>query len=456
MAGIGFELRKFLKDESWGGIAKTYTYAGIISSGPWVLSILGIMLVGMISVSRVNSPILVMEFLVSVTYLMSCSLIFTGLLQLVFTRFVADRLYEGNRDKVLPNLIGAIALTTSLSAGLGASLLLLFFEQELIYQLLMLVNFVVLCNIWIVVVFTAGMKKYKTILLVFFFSYAAIVLSSLIVQSLGTNGLLLAFLAGHTLLLFSLLILTVQEYDSEEFIRFDFLKRTKIFPSLIFIGLFFNMGVWIDKWIFWFTEDTSDAVSGVLRASVIYDLPIFLAYLAIIPGMASFLVKIETDFAEVYQQYFSAVESGETLDEIESLRVKMVITIREAIYQIFKVQGSTILIFFLLGPTIIEWLGISPLYIHLYYVDLAAVGMQVLFLAVLNIFFYLDFLKNALFMTAGLLLMNGVLSFLSLQMGPMFYGYGFALSITLMTFIGIALLSAKLNRLNYLTFMLQK
>jgi uncharacterized membrane protein len=313
----------------------------------------------------------------------------------------------------------------------------------------------VLCNIWIIVVFTAGMKKYKTILWVFFFSYTLIVLNSFIVQSLGTNGLLLAFLAGHTLLLVSLLVLTVQEYDSNEFIRFDFLKRHKIFPILIFIGVFFNLGVWIDKWIFWFTEDTSDPVSGVLRASIIYDLPIFLAYLSIIPGMASFLVKIETDFAEVYQEYYTAVESGETLATIETLRIKMVVTIREAIYQIFKVQGSTILIFFLLGPTLIVWLGISPLYIHLYYVDLAAVGMQVLFLAVLNIFFYLDLLKSALLMTTGLLIMNTLLSLLSLQLGPMFYGYGFALSIVFMTFMGIAILSAKLNRLNYLTFMLQ-
>lgn len=456
MAGIGFELRKFMRDESWAGVAKTYTYAGVISSGPWVLSILGIMLVGFISVSRVNSPMLVMEFLVSVTYLMSSSLILSGLLQLVFTRFVADRLYEGKRSQILPNLWGAIALTTSVSAILGITLLLVFFEQNLIYQLAMLVNFIVLCNIWIVVVFTAGMKKYKTILWVFFFSYALIVLSSFIVQNLGTNGLLLAFLAGHTLLLLSLLVLTVQEYDSDELIRFDFLKRRKIFPILIFIGVFFNLGVWIDKWIFWFTDATSDPVSGVLRASIIYDLPIFLAYLAIIPGMASFLVKIETDFAEVYQQYFSAVEAGETLENIETLRVKMVVTIRGAIYQIFKVQGSTTLIFFLLGPTLIVWLGISPLYIHLYYVDLAAVGMQVLFLAVLNIFFYLDLLKSALLMTAGLLILNTLLSLLSLQLGPMFYGYGFALSIGLMTFIGIAILSAKLNRLNYLTFMLQR
>ena len=56
MAGIGFELKKMLKDDSWFGLLKTYTYAGAISSGPWVLSILGIMLVGLMSLLPASLP----------------------------------------------------------------------------------------------------------------------------------------------------------------------------------------------------------------------------------------------------------------------------------------------------------------------------------------------------------------------------------------------------------------
>ena len=46
MAGIGFELRKLLNKRSYTGLLQAYAYAGIISSGPWVLSIVGIMLIG--------------------------------------------------------------------------------------------------------------------------------------------------------------------------------------------------------------------------------------------------------------------------------------------------------------------------------------------------------------------------------------------------------------------------
>ena len=52
MAGIGFELRKLLQKESYFGLFQAYAYAGIISSGPWVLSIVGILFVGFLSIGR--------------------------------------------------------------------------------------------------------------------------------------------------------------------------------------------------------------------------------------------------------------------------------------------------------------------------------------------------------------------------------------------------------------------
>jgi len=50
MAGIGFELRRLLDRQSLWGLVRAYAYAGVISSGPWVLSILGVMGIGLLSV----------------------------------------------------------------------------------------------------------------------------------------------------------------------------------------------------------------------------------------------------------------------------------------------------------------------------------------------------------------------------------------------------------------------
>ena len=42
MAGIGFELRRILVKDSYTSTLRAYIYAGLISSGPWVLSIIGL------------------------------------------------------------------------------------------------------------------------------------------------------------------------------------------------------------------------------------------------------------------------------------------------------------------------------------------------------------------------------------------------------------------------------
>jgi len=119
LAGIGFELRRLMRRNSFWGLLRAYGYAGMISSGPWVLSILGVMGIGIFSASRVNS-LAVRQFLVTVTYLMAGSLILTGFLQLMFTRFIADRLFAKEESTVLPNLFGALALTTVVGPAVAA------------------------------------------------------------------------------------------------------------------------------------------------------------------------------------------------------------------------------------------------------------------------------------------------------------------------------------------------
>ncbi len=455
MAGIGFELKKMMAGKGWLGVAQAYTYSGIIGSGPWVLSILGILLASALGLSR-SGVDQSAEFMSSVTYLIATSLVLSGVLQLLFVRFMADRVYEGKAEWVLPNLLGALTIMSVIAGVIGSTIALLWFRHDPVYALLMLVNFVVLCNLWLTVVFVSGLKQYQAVLLLFFISYALLLLLAWLLRTGGTLGGLLAVLAGHSTLLLTLLVLVMREYQGEAIPRFDFMQRRWIHPSLIITGVLFNLGVWIDKWIFWFAPTTSDTVNGVLRASIIYDTPFFLAYLSIIPGMAVFLIKVETDFVETYQRYYSAVNGQGTLSEIQTYRQDMVKSIRDAFKSIFFVQSLCVLLFFWLADDILAWLNLSPLFVHLYRIDLFATLLQVLFLTTLSISFYFNLLRQALWMCLLLTLANALLTLLSLWLGATFYGYGFALALLLATAAGIAALSAKLNRLEYLTFMMQR
>ncbi|MFK7861633.1 MAG: exopolysaccharide Pel transporter PelG [Granulosicoccus sp.] len=453
MAGIGFELRKYLEQDTFSGTLKAYGFAGLISAGPWVLSIIGVMLIGTIALMNDVGTLQIRQFTTSVTWIMGTSLVLTGLLQLVFTRFIADRLYEKRLDLINANLFGALTITTAFSAGIGLVLAITLFDESFIYEMLLASNFVALANVWIVVIFVAGMKRFKLILMAFAIAYTSTVVFSVWLMPYGLNGLLMGLLLGHALLLFLMLSAVIPEYPVHLSVRFDFLKRSQIFPGLIAVGFFYNFGIWVDKLIFWLAPATSEHVIGPLSNSVIYDVPIFLAYLSIIPGMAVFLLRIETDFVQAYDGFFAAVKGNAGLSEIESLGNQMVLSVREGIFQIVRIQGATILILYLMGPTITTWLGISAQYVQLYYINLVGVGAQVLMLAVLNVLFYLDKRSEALIITATLLFSNSAFTWISLELGPRYYGDGFGLSMALTAIVSLVILSRELDNIESQTFM---
>ena len=139
MAGIGFELRKMMRRDTLTGVAKAYLYAGVISSGPLILSIIGMLLIGLLSIGKVVPDFLITQFQVSVTYLIAASLILTGFVQLAFTRFMSDRLFEKRIDLVLPNFNATVLIATLSSGIVGLALAFtLFRELSLGYRALMI------------------------------------------------------------------------------------------------------------------------------------------------------------------------------------------------------------------------------------------------------------------------------------------------------------------------------
>lgn len=457
MAGIGFELRKMLRRNTLVSLLQAYAYAGVIGSGPWVFSIVGILLIGIFSASVVTPSVLVTQFQTSVTYLVAGSLILTGLVQLAFTRFVSDRLFEKRRESILPNLHGLMLVVLAVSSLLGTLGLFTVLDKEgVLYRLLMLAGFTLMCAVWVLTVLLSGMKRYKAIVGLFAMAYTLIVVSALWMRPWGLEGLLGGFVLGNFVLLVGMWVLVVREFNTHgPLIAFNFADKRLIYPSLMAIGLLYNLGIWADKFIFWYFPPTSEPIIGALRASVIYDIPVFLAYLSIIPGMAVFLVRIETDFVEYYDKFYDAVRSGGSLEYIESMRDEMVYSIQQGLAEIGKIQTLAILVTFVAGPWLLSWLGISRLYLPLLHVQVIGAGLQVGLMAVLNVFFYLDQRRIVLLLCLQFVLLNIALTGFTLYAGAALYGYGFALSTLLTLCTGLYLLSQQLNRLEYETFMLQ-
>lgn len=453
MAGIGFELRQHLRKETYAGMLRAYIVAGIVGSGPWVISISSMLLIGVLAQTLRRGPELVTPFLATVTYLMATSLTLSGFLQLVFVRFIADRLFEKKEDAVAPNLMGALVVMTITSAVIGTAVTGLTFEGNVPFRVFLTIAFVTLCDVWLLSVLLAGMKAYRNVVAVFILGYGLTVVMALSLARFGLAGYIAGFVVGHAVMLFAMLVLVLRRYPSDRFIAFDFLDRKKIFPQLALTGGLLNAAAWLDKVVFWMNPVTSEPLIGPIRYSVVYDVPIFVAYLSVIPGMAVFFVRIETDFAEKYERFYEAVRHGETLDELHRLRGELVDAARAGIHDIFRIQGLTVAVLLLVGARVLAVFGIPAFYTYLFNIDVVGVGFQVVLLAALTVLFYLDCRKPALFIAALFATLNLVLSIVTQQLGSRFYGFGFLVATAVTSLVALAVLSRKLERLDYETFM---
>jgi uncharacterized membrane protein len=313
-------------------------------------------------------------------------------------------------------------------------------------------TFVVLCALWLVNIVLTGLKNYKYITFSFLVSYILIVLLIVLIGEEGLDFFMISFFVGQAVLLFLLMNLMFKEFKSDKLVAFDFSKE--IYKDLIFIGFFLNASIWIDKFLFWYNPYTSIKGIGILRYSPIYDYPIFLAYLSIAPAMAVFLLRIESDFALFYDKYFSAAREGGTLKELYLYANEMIDSAKVGLSEILRIQIiiDFLLVFF--SKPIFYFFEIPIVYIPLFMVDLIGTTLQIFFMSIVTILFYLDKRREILFLVVILFFLNFALTLLSQYLGPFYYGYGATISYFVVSILGLLYLNKSFKRMHYETFML--
>jgi len=466
VAGIGFELKQILKEKSLTSVLKTFGYSAILSSGPWVISMVIILAIGLsnIYLFQDGKPNDIM-LKASVTYVSALALssVFTGFFQLPFTRFIADRLYETRYYLVLPNFLGILIVVIASGFILAFGIAISLFEtQSNIFILLYTALFVVLSCVWMANILAATLKLYKHVIIFYFLGYMAIYVCSIFFKEYQLIGLLISFIIGNSILFILLFLGIIYYYPSfnknnKKFIRFDMFKQTygKFYWKLAWSGMFYNIAIWIDKVIFWFSPIVGYMVIDSLHASMVYDFPIFLAYLSIIPGMAIFFFRLEVDFAKSYEYFYRAINKHGTLRQIKQYKQEMIDAVKRSIHEVLFIQGIFNIFLFLGAELLFELLLLPKLYLPLFYVDVIGVQLQLGFMSILAFLYYLDRQKEALYYTLFFVVINALLTWVSIQLGPYFYGYGYSVTLLILFVSSIYTLNKILQELDYETFMLQ-
>ena len=117
-------------------------------------------------------------------------------------------------------------------------------------------------------------------------------------------------------------------------------------------------GVWIDKWVFWFSP-VGESIGGGLVHAPLYDSAMFIASLTLIPSLSAFVIKLETDFFNGYQRYYGTIQEHGTIGQIEEARRELSTFTLDNLVLITVVQAGLCAVILLLAPAIVETLNLQ-------------------------------------------------------------------------------------------------
>jgi len=450
MAGIGFALRKLTKRDDILGVVQSYAFSSFVSSGPWLFTIFALSGINVFAGLFVSLEEIAL-FRVVVIYNFAFSLVLTGPILFVLTRYLADRIFLKDVSEAVGAMMGSLLLALILALGVAAPFYLLVAEVSQEIKLLGVLNFLLISGIWMANVFVSAMKDYTAVAKAFGFGMTIAggfaVLGS---NYWGVPGMLAGFNLGMMVLLFTLIARVFTEYPYFVTRPLGFCTYFTKFSGLALVGLTSSVALWIDKWIMWRAPE-SEILSGFIFYSD-YDSAMFLAFLTTVPSLALFIVSVETRFFLNYQKFYKDMQEHCSLAKIENNHKRIMSDILGSLRNLLILQGAISAIAIISAPKIFDALGIN--YLQLGIFRFGVLGAYFLMIIqFLSIFLaYFDLRKELLVVNLALLVSSAVFTYLSLGLGHAYYGSGFAVATVLTLLVAYFLIYRNVPRLPYLTF----
>jgi polysaccharide biosynthesis protein PelG len=401
MAGIGFELYKLLQKGTLSSILKVLLLGTVIVAGPWILSVLSMYFIQKYAYNAISENPVV--FTVTIVYLYAFSLIIFGGIHYIFSRYIADMMYIENNEAIPTALVSVFYVVTLLSVIL--SVIFIYFndfsmlQYADLYKVSLCFLFIVLNLIWLMLIYIALLKAYNKI----FFSYLFGVIISIagvyyFGKLYGVAGALFGYTFGQFMIVLLLVIIAQKSYPVKSFkINKEFFSYFKGYNYLFFIGMFFNLGIWIDKIIYWYVYGTN--IKGTLYYYYAeYDLPVFLAFLTMIPALVYFLVVSEPGFHREYIKFIKNILS-DPLSDIKQNKKKMIISLKRGTGQLLLFQAVWTIGLMLNLKEFLAFMGYESISANIVNILLFAVFFHVMSLTLQIFLLYFELRTEALIST---------------------------------------------------------
>lgn len=453
MAGIGFRLQKLLAGEDYTSTVKAFAFSTLITAGPFLLTVILVLFVQNLSYDNLTDRGL--AYLQSlITYSYAFSLITVGPSYLVLTRYVADEYYRGHVTSFAASFFSAYTINLLVFGPF-----VLWFYSGLAVDWSMRLNAFVLyalaVGMWLAMIFLSAAQNYWLVSRGFLVGLAISLPAAFFLGRFhGLPGYFAGFVAGQAVILVSLVGALLREFGYWEPMDHNWLSYFKIHPRLAGVGFFYNVGIWTDKFQFWVSAE-GEWLDPRLRYAPIYDTPMFVSYMTVLPALVYFFLLVETDFFEKYQAYFVAIQKQEGLSALERRRRAIVESLRFSLKRVVTVQGIVTLLSILAAPWIIMMFRLDPMHLSVLRLGIYSAFIQCGALILLNILLYFDHQAEALKIAGVFCLLNAVFTEFTLRAGLLAYGYGYGIACLISLALAIYYANERLRLLHYWTFVRQ-
>ncbi|MDG1287148.1 MAG: exopolysaccharide Pel transporter PelG [Rickettsiales bacterium] len=451
MAGIGFTLKKLTQKDDLLGVAHAYGVAMFAAAGPWIFTIFALA-----GITNVYTNFFGMEglinFRVVVIYNFAFSLVLSAPVYMVATRYIADNIHRKNVTNVPSIMIGTMILSYAIQLPVGAVFYLGYVDLPLSMQLSAMLNLFMLTTVWLLGVFLTALKDYNAVGWAYGIGMViAVVFAQVLKDMFDEVGMLNGFTVGLAFIVFSLAAKVFSEYAYKFNAPFDLNGYFKKYWELALGGLFYNAAIWVDKWIMWFAPE-SWVLPSNMRMYPDYDSAMFLAYLTIIPAMAVFVFAVETNFFERYQRFYDNILEHKPLRKILSNHKAVIDSISNSARNFIIVQGTIVFLAIVLAPQFFELINVNNKQIGMFRMGVLGAFFHVLMLFEMIILSYFDCRAKVMWLGLLYLVLNAVLTLVTLQWGFAYYGYGYLLSSMIVFVITSIIMFNYIKKLPYHAF----
>ncbi|MCQ6562654.1 exopolysaccharide Pel transporter PelG [Paenibacillus mendelii] len=453
MAGIGFELRKLFQGQGLINHVRAYAYSSLTTIGPMILCMFLIIALQRMMSSHDASYLEWELYIATVTYCFIFSIVVTSGISMVLTRFLADMLYQKKFDHILSSFYGALIVCLPLG-GLAAWIFLRDVAASAEYKVGAYLFFMELIMIWIQSVYLSALKDYIRIVRSFAIG---------VVAALAAGWLLFTFTAldSTTAALFSIdvgffmiCIMSMHHFKqifprSRFQLYFSFLSYFKKYPALFFTGCFMYAGVYIHNFVYWLGPDGREIANQYLVMPM-YDLPVFYAFLSVVPSLVMFVVSIETSFYEKFRVYYLQVLDGGTLQEINKAKKAMQRTLIREIGFLMEVQLLFTVLSIAIGMKLLPKIGFTMAQLDVFIVLVLGYFLFIMMFVFLHILMYFDDRKGVLGISGLFVLLSAGMTYWMMIRGDD------GLGMFIAAFIGLAAVILRLlyvlRNIDYYTF----